>query len=212
LRGALFGLAALAVGLVSGCDGTASDAHRVTEIQELRSEIERQQRQLTSKDEQIRDQDRIIQELRDLGGERSLNRLVHVSRVELGSLSGGHDEDGDGVDESVRLYLRLRDQDGDLVKVAGSAHVRLFDLANPEGSQLVGEVELDPDQLRQTWHGRFLTYHYTITLPWAGGADRAAHPSITIHVRFTGLLTGRTCETQEVVEVRGAGPTTGGTP
>lgn len=197
---------------LGGCNGSASDAHRVTEIEELRSEIDRQQRQLTFQDEQIQDQARIIQELRGLDGERRLDRLVSVARIELGTLSGGHDQDGDGADESVRVYLQLLDQDGDTVKVAGSAQARLFDLANPEGSQLVGQVQLDPDQMRQAWYGRFLTYHYTIDVPWAGGAKHAAHEAITVHVRFSDLLTGRSFEAQQVVKVRGAGPLTETTP
>lgn len=181
----------------------------MTEIQHLEEQVAALQRKLVFKDEHIQDQSRIIQELRGLGGERTLDRLVSVARIELGSLSGGYDDDHDGVDEGVVVYLQLLDRDGDAIKATGSVQIRLYDLANPVGSQLMGEVSLGSEALRQHWYGRFMTYHYTVRVPWGGGAARAAHKSITVHARFSCLLSGQTSETQEVVDVSGTASPTG---
>ncbi|MBN2563855.1 MAG: hypothetical protein JXQ75_23315 [Phycisphaerae bacterium] len=186
----------------SGCGGGAPGL--VTENQELRDKVEAQQRLLVARDEQIQDQARHIQELQGLTGERSLDRLVHVARIELERLTGGYDDDRDGVDDGVVAYVRLIDQDGDTIKAAGSVRVRLLDLAKPPDSQLVGDVELGPEELRPAWYGRFLTSHYTIKVPWAHGAQRAEHKSITVLVRFTDLLTGQVFEAQQAVEVSGS--------
>ncbi len=181
----------------------------MTEIQHLEEQVAALQRKLVFEDEHIQDQSRIIQELRDLGGERTLDRLVYVARIKLGSLSGGYDDDHDGVDEGVVVYLQLLDRDGDAIKATGSVQIRLYDLANPIGSQLMGEVSLGSEVLRQHWYGRFMTHHYTVRVPWGVGVARAAHKSITVHARFSCLLTGRTSETQQVVDVSGTASPTG---
>ena len=206
------GLALLvrAVAPLGACNGPAeSGPGSLTQIQQLQDKIEGVQRRLVTKDDQIQAQAHLIRELQDLTGERTLDRLVHVSRIELDRLSGGVDDDGDGVDEGVKVYLYLVDQDGDKIKATGSVKVRLLDLANPPDSQLVGEVELSPEELRPMWFGRFLTSHYTIKVPWARGAKHAEHKTITLLVSFTDLLSGQSFETQKAVDVRGvarAGP------
>ena len=196
---------AVALGLSNlACIPDNTDTARVTEIQHLRDKLEAQQRVLVTKDEELNAQAASIQELQGLSDERAVERLVHVARVELASLTGGYDDDHDGVHECVKVYLRLVDQDGDTIKAAGSAHARLLDLAKPPETQLVGELKLGLDELRPLWYSRFSTGHYTLKVPWAGGAKRAEHKAITIHARFTDLLSGQTFETQQVVEVAGA--------
>ncbi len=188
------------------CNGPdVTDSNRLTQIQELEDENASLRRQLVAKDEAIGDQAQRIQALQGLQGERSVDSLIHVSNIEVHTLSGGYDDDHDGVDECVKVYLRLLDQDGEAIKAAGTVHIRLLDLANPPTSQLVGEVRLTADEMRPLWFGRFLTAHYTIRVPWADGAERAEHKSITVVARFTDLLTGQSFSTQAVVEVNGAG-------
>lgn len=192
-------LATLLLIFGAGCNGTVADP-RVTKIQQLEDRIAEQTRQLQKKDEEIAQQSRMIQELRVLNGEERLARLVRVDRIELERLSGGYDENRDGVDDGVVAYLRLRDEDGDTIKAAGSVVLEAYDLAAPQSEQLVARAELDADAVQAAWFGRFMTSHYTIKAPWIDGRV-PAHRRITISVRFTELLTGRTFETQHVGEV-----------
>jgi hypothetical protein len=189
--------------LIGGC--VDSPPGRITETQELRDKLEAQQRLVVARDEQIQQQAKIVQELQGLSGERTLDRLVHVQGIELATLSGGYDDNRDGIDEGVVAYLSLRDQEGDLIKATGSVHVRLLDLANPPEGQLIGETRLGPAELRPLWYGRGMTYHYTIKVLWLGGAGRAPHKTVTVLVSFTELLSGRTFDLQKAVEVTGAG-------
>lgn len=198
---------ALAIGMPNlACTPDDTDSTRITEIQQLRDKLEAQQRTLVAKDEEILAQSAHIQELQGLSGDRTLERLIHVNRVEFASLTGGYDDDRDGFHEGIIAYLRLIDQDGDTIKAAGSVHLRLLDLAKPPETQLVGELRLGPEELRKLWYGRFSTGHYTLKVPWAGGVKHAEHKAITIYARFTDLLTGRTFDVQQVAEVAGAGP------
>ncbi len=200
----------LTLALTVGCQDQAADS-RVTQVQQLQDKVEAQARLLVEKDAQLLATETEIQKLRQLEGDRALDRLVHVAKIELERLSGGYDDDKDGVDEGVVVYLVLKDQDGDTLKAAGNLDVRLVDLAMPEGRQVVGKLALDSQALRSHWFGRFLTSHYTVRIPWSGGLKRAPHKSITVLVRFTDLLSGRVFSTQKDVEVDGAvGPVVSG--
>ncbi len=196
-------LGALLAAAGPGCNGQDRADARVTQIQELRDKVEQQGRAIAQKDEQLAAQGRRIQELQGLTAEQSIENLVRVDRIEIERLSGGYDEDHDGVDEGVVVYLRLLDKEGDAIKAAGSANLQLLDLSRAEGPRTVGEVRLDPAALRPMWFGRLMTYHYTIRIPWSGGAARPSSKSVTVRVEFTELLSGKTFEAQAVVEVSG---------
>ncbi len=188
------------------CNDQDRSNPRITQVQELQDKAAAQAREIVEKEAAILVQAARIRELQNLKGKQSIDHLVHVAKIQLAQLSGGYDDDEDSVDEGVVAYLQLLDQDGDIIKATGSVCVRLYDLSKAEGQQLVGSVELDAAGLRPLWYGRFLTYHYSIKVPWADGAKRAEHESITLHVTFTDLLTGDVFKTQEVVKVRGATP------
>ncbi|MFH1420068.1 MAG: hypothetical protein ABII12_17475 [Planctomycetota bacterium] len=196
----------LALPMGAACNDQGRADPRITQIQELQDKAAAQARRIVEKDEAILAQAARIRELQNLEGARSIENLIHVTRIELAPLSGGYDDDGDSVDEGVVAYVRLLDQDGDVIKATGGVRVRLIDLSNPEGQQLVGGLALDAAGLKPLWFGRLLTSHYTIKVPWADGAKRAEHKSITVHVTFTDLLSGEVFETQKAVEVRGAMP------
>lgn len=200
------GLGLLGVLVGAGC-GSATQPGTATELQRLRDQIINLNQQLSARQEQVREQALRIQELQGLSGERTLDRLVHVRRIEMDRLSGGYDVDRDGVHEGVVVYLRLLDaeQGGDAVKAAGSVRVRLLDLARPPESQTIGEIHLSPEQLRPLWYGRFLTSHYAVRVPWAGRDARPTQKTITVLVYYTDLLTGQTFNIQGSVEVQGLG-------
>lgn len=192
-----------------GCGGTSAgtvqNADRITEVQRLKDENERLKTELAQKNDQLAVQAATLAELRGMTGDRSLDKIVHVDRLAIDPLSGGYDDDRDGVDEGVVVYLSLFDQFGGTMRAAGSASVTLLNLADPKDSKVVGEVNLTAEALGKMWYGAFLTSHYTIKIPWSGGAARPPSKDITVVVTFTDLLTGRVFSDQRAVGVTGFG-------
>lgn len=193
--------AVMAIGLAGCLPGQGADPH-ITQIQELEDKVQAQDRQLVQQRGQIAEQAREIQTLQGLGDEARLARLVHVDKITLESLSGGYDDDRNGIDEGAVAYLRLLDHDGDVIKAAGSAVMEVYDLAAAESERQVAYLELGPDELAATWFGRFMTSHYTLKAPWKSG-NGPAHKTLTIVVRFTELLTGKAFEAQLTAQVNG---------
>lgn len=194
--------ALLGSSLGSACRPAESGDPHIAQIQSLEDKSREQARQIAAKDAELENQQKVIQELRGLEGPRRLENLVRVGSIQIERLSGGYDDDGDGTHEGFVVYLRMQDQDGDVIKAAGSARVQLFDLS-PEGAgQIVGQAQLEPDALRQSWYGKLMTSHYTIKVPWTDG-KHPGNKSITAVVNFTELLTGRTFEAQHAAAVLG---------
>ena len=143
----------------------------------------------------------MIQELRGLGDDRLLDDFIHVERIEIERLSGGYDDDHDAADDGAVVYLRLYDQFGGTMRAAGSATVELFDLSRASAAQSVGRVDLSAKEMTPLWHGRFLTNHYSIKIPWTDGARGGGRRKLTAVVRFTDRFSGRILETEAVIEV-----------
>lgn len=205
-----FALAALIISAVAGgCNlnkPTLDDTARLTRIQQLEDQLAEKVRLLARRDAQLREQANIVQRLRRLDGDRGLDALIHVDRIEIERLSGGYDDNGDGIDEGVRVHLRLFDQHGETMRATGSVLVKLLDLAAPSGQRDMGRMELNPQQLNALWFGRFLTKHYTVKVPWPAGMGSPQHKQITTVVVFTDLLSGRSFDAQRVVDVSLAAP------
>lgn len=194
-------LVVLSLGL-AGCLPPETGDSRITEIQQLKEHIEAQNRELTQQKSQIAEQARQIQTLQGLSESDRLAQLVHVHKIRLQSLSGGYDDDRDGIDDGAVAYLQLLDVEGDVIKAAGSVVMEVYDLAAPDSERQVLMHQLGPEELAATWFGRFMTSHYTIKAPWPSGR-MPTHKSLTIVVRFTELLTGASFEVQQSVQVNG---------
>jgi hypothetical protein len=172
----------------------------------LRQEVRRLNQQITDKDHQLAAQRVTIEQLqtqvtqvRGLTPE-DLEKIYYPDEIEIASLSGGDDYDGQPGDDGVTVYLRPRDRDGDAVKVAGNIRVELYDLANPPDQNLIGVYSVPVGQASQHWYGKLATYHYTIRCPWQNGPP--AHDEITIRATFEDYLTQRMMTAQTVCKVK----------
>ncbi len=193
--------------LAGGCEATVSKAKfdRLNQqwLDALRdnSDLTRRNAQLH---ETIRRQNEQIVTLQALGDKR-LDKLFHVSSIEIGRHSGGVNTDGRVGDDVVKVYLQPIDQFGHVIKAAGEATVQLFDLAEPPPQNLIGEYHWPVDELGKQWAGGFVgSSQFTLTCPWPAGPP--AHDQITIRAVFVDYLTGRTFTAQKVVKISLAAP------
>jgi len=186
---------------LSSCNGVGA---RVAELEDKNQALERkvqeQNTKLESMQATIDQQKQQIDSLLRLGPGR-LEMLYHVNSVELDGLSGGYDADDKPGDDGIKVYLRPKDQDGDIVKAAGGLEIQLLDLANPPTQQVVAEFRWLPADARKLWYSKFLTNHYTLECPWPNGVP-PKHANITIRAIFHDILQGKRFETQKLVEVK----------
>jgi len=109
---------------------------------------------------------------------------------QLGTGTGGRDDDGIPGDEGLQVVMVPKDEDGTAVKIPGRASVLAYEITQ-EGLKLpIGKWEVTAEQLKKTWKSGLLGGGYTVPLQW----DRApTTPRIRVVVRFT-LQDGREYE------------------
>jgi len=187
--------------LVGGCgEMLRSDNSMRSELAELRTQNEQLQQQNIQQREQI---DRLQQQMTQLRGfdEDRLEHLVRAEKIDFGRFSRAYDDDKDGVDDGVVIYLLVRDRQGDVIKVAGEVEIELWDLAAEQGEQLLGEWRFDFEKLGQYWLGGPLTDHYKFKLPWQVG-KKPTHANLTVKLVFRDALEGKVFEVNKLIEAK----------
>ncbi len=194
-------LAGVAALLAAGCNTVPAEKFQGTqrELQAAREEVRRLQQQLAAEQQATRELQQQLASARGLD-EKALAMLPLPERIELDRRSGGYDADGRVGDDGIVLHIRPVDRDQHVVKAAGRLHVALFDLAAPEDRRLIAEYHFDEPTLREKWHGRLMTNHFTVRCPWPAGR-LPDHSEVTARVVFTEFLTGRPLVAQEVFRI-----------
>lgn len=184
--------------LVTGCRNDLSkqasvashdDAHQ---LQQLQAENQEQRRQLEA----------LNQRLENLSGFEAdrFNQLIQVNAIELGRYSGGYDDDKNGVDDGIKVYLVPRDRDGDVIKAAGKVYIELWDLELEKDQMLLGHWDFAPGDMRKQWLSGLRTNHYKLMLPWPENKV-PQHANLTLKLIFIDILTGKIFEVQKMYTV-----------
>lgn len=202
LPGGVQAAAVCALMALSGCDPTVG-GNGVSQSNDSEQKLAEANRIRAAQSDQLAEQARVIQQLRGMDASKRMEQLVHVDRVEIERLSGGYDDDKDGRDDGVVVYLRLLDADGDVIKATGSASVKLFDLSKGDGGQPVAQARWTAEQMRPLWYGKMMTSHYSLRVPLPNGISITPGTPLTATVEFTDLLTGGTFQAQKPCEVAG---------
>ncbi|MCH7702076.1 MAG: hypothetical protein IID37_10340 [Planctomycetes bacterium] len=203
LRAVMIWLGVGVVALIAGCPprSTGLPTKLKRELDQAQLEKQTLARRNQDLEETIKAQERRIQDL--MGFKPGTpDTLFAVVRIELATLTGGADFDGQPGDDGIVVYLRPLDADGHVIKAPGEITVKLVDNNGPGAPRLLGRVIDDPEELRRAWHGRFMTDHYTIKCPWYPNAPgKPQGPEVEIKVTFLDWRTGRSFTAHKVVEV-----------
>jgi hypothetical protein len=186
---------------VPACMSPGERAKLIQDNEALRRSVERLERDLAERDGTIAALHRQIEHLKDFGRDRPADLFAPV-KIEIASLSGGADYDGRAGDDGVTVYLRPRDKDGDVVKLPGRIKIQLLDNSDLSKPRLVGLYQFSaPDELRDSWYGKFGTQHYTLKCPFAPGTKLPDSRRLNLTVEFVDYLTGSTLTATEEVTI-----------
>ena len=197
----LLWLGGLLLAAVPACTSPGQRAKLVQENAALRREKQQLERTVAQNDGTIAALHKQIKYLKGFEPEQPADLFVPV-RIEIASLTGGADYDGEPGDDGVTVYLRPRDQDGHVVKAPGQIKIQLLDNTDLARPRLVGLYEFShPDELRKAWYGRFGTQHYTLKCPFPPGSRLPETRRLNVAVEFVDYLTGSTLTTSQEVTV-----------
>jgi len=186
--------------IIGGCEGLSSKQrdNQITS-QELSEQVKQLQQQLAQSQQHNA---RLAEQLENLLGfsQQRQQQLVHVYKIKFGRYTAPFDNENDGLDDGVTVYLQLLDQSGDKIKAAGEVELELWDLAEAEGKRRLGQWRYGLQEMPDYWRGRLLSYHYKFKLPWQAGYE-PRRSNITLICRFVDALTGKAFEVQKLIAV-----------
>jgi len=127
--------------------------------------------------------------------------LPTLTAIRFGRYSGALDTDGDGADDTLRLYLKTVDQRGRFMTAAGRALVQVAIIEPDQPPKLLGEATFPPDQFDAAYRSNFTGTHYTLEMPLPTPLPEKLG-DVTVKVHFTDAATGVTVTAQLPVPLR----------
>jgi len=91
---------------------------------------------------------------------------IPLRDVQLGSGTGGMDQDGRPGDEMLTVVVVPKDDDGTAVKVPGTVHIAAFEVSREGLKSPIGRWRITPAQLKKTWKSSLISSGYFIPLQW----------------------------------------------
>jgi hypothetical protein len=140
-----------------------------------------------------------------------LDQLYTAHGLWFGRATGGDDSDTSKPgDDGLKIAVTAVDEQGDVIKSAGSFKVEAFDLADPQ-NPLIGTWNFSAEQTRSMFYSHLTLYTFILRCPWQ---TVPRHSDLTVKVTFDDLLTGREfmAQRQVTVNVPPPSPTTAPTP
>jgi len=194
---AVFAGSLLAV--AAGCDSADRPdllKEQINSLKQEKTQLTRQIKQSGLENEKLKKQ---IQVLSGLPADAKLKNFYNLQRVKITGYTDFYDKDKDGLKEKLIVYIQPIDQDGDVVKAAGSVDVQLWNLNRPDGNALLGQWRVEPDELRKLWFATLITINYRLTFDVADKIEKLEGP-LTVKLTFTDHLSGKVFKEQKVIE------------
>ncbi|MHC4265296.1 MAG: hypothetical protein ACYSUK_05105 [Planctomycetota bacterium] len=200
MKATLFFSAAFAL-LLAGCgpDSKAYQSQLRNNIDSLKlenTELNRQIEQFQQQNEQLSKQNKT---LAGLAPQFQYNNLYSLQTVKVHKYTNLYDKDDNGSFEKLIVYIQPMDQNGDIVKAAGTVDVELWDLNKEEDNARLNQWQIPPDQLQQLWFTSIASTNYRLTFDLDEPIDNYDQP-LTVKVTFTDHLTGKIFQQQKVIE------------
>jgi len=183
----------------AGCQTTESTGSLRDKIKILTQEKAQLQQQLEQTQAQTEQLKKQVKTLSGLTPELRLENLYDLQNIKVGRYTDLYDKDKDGKKETLIVYLQPIDENGDVVKAAGSVDVQLWDLSRKADDTLLAQWQVGPEELRKLWFATIVTINYRLTFNVADKVSSFDNP-LTVKVTFTDYLTGKVFSKQKVIK------------
>lgn len=197
----LYVLAALAAVLLAGCDiGSA----RMSPLEMKARDLEREKAQVAGQLEQsqieLEQMKNQVRALAVLPPGRPKD-FYSLGAVTIGRFTGFYDKNEDGKRDKLVVYVQPVDRTGDTIKAAGVVSVQLWNLNNASDQVLLGQWQVQPEELFKLWFNTLASTAYRLTFDAPLTPEILAQP-LTVKATFTDALTGQVFTDQYVIQPR----------
>jgi hypothetical protein len=170
---------------------------KVQKIAQEKTELMRELQQTRAENEQLAEQ---IKALSHFPEDKTFNPY-QIERIKITRFTNFYDKNDDGKRETLIVYVQPIDEDGDVIKAAGTMDVQLWNLNNLNGQAMLSEWQIDPNDLRHLWYDTLVSANYRLTFDAPENLDVLVDP-LTVKVTFTDYLTGEIFRDQYAIDPR----------
>jgi hypothetical protein len=170
-----------------------------SQIEKLKTQNSDLAGQLQQSQKQIEQLEKQIQALRNFGPDFKPEDIYNLQKINITRYTNLYDNDEDGKKETLLVYIQPMDEFGDVVKATGLVEVQLWDLDKKDGPPLLGQWKITPPELKKLWFATLITVNYRLSFNVASLVEKFDH-SLTVKVKFTDYLSGKTFEEQKVIK------------
>ncbi len=183
---------------LAGCqkEKTENASSQIEKLKTQNSDLAVRLQQSQKESEQLKKQ---IQALRNFGENFKPEDIYNLQKINITRYTNLYDNDDDGKKETLLVYIQPMDEYGDVVKATGLVEVQLWDLDRKEGQPLLGQWRVSPAELKKLWFATLITVNYRLSFSIAALVEKFDH-SLTVKVKFTDYLSGKTFEEQKVIK------------
>jgi len=186
--------------LAAGCENADSKkpslADQIEKLKQDKTQLQNQIEQSGAENEQLNQRIQVLSSLPE--GVKPEN-IYSVHEIKITRYTNLYDKDKDGRKETLIVYIQPVDQDGDVIKAAGTVDVELWDLNKEDGHAQLGKWHITANELRKLWFKTLLAVNYRLTLDVGGKVENFKDP-LTVKVTFTDQLSGRVFKEQKVIK------------
>jgi hypothetical protein len=161
---------------------------------ELKSKVET----LAKENEQLKQQ---VETLSKLPGDKRAEAVYNLDKIRIGNYTNIFDENKDGKQRQLKVYIEPVDDAGDAIKAAGTVNIQLWTLGKAGKDALVGEWTIEPNELKKTWFSTMMQTGYRFVFDIAAIEPKLDVKSgLTVRVTFTDYLSGKTFSEQKAIK------------
>ena len=186
--------------LVTGCKtaGTKklAPADQIDRLTLRETQLEGEIKQLKAENEELKKQ---IEVLSGVNPEERGKNIYDLQKVNISRYTDFYDKDKDGKKEKLIVYVQPIDEEGDIVKVAGTVDIQLWDLNKADGEAQLAQWRVEPAELKKLWFAALMSTYYRLTFDIADIVQDFKEP-LTVKLTFTDYLTGKVFKDQKVIE------------
>ena len=187
--------------LVAGCQKPNESAGLTVQIEQLTRQKEQLQEQIDQSKTENKKLKEQVQVLSGLSEDVKLEIVYSIQRIKIGRLSGFFDKDKDGKREKMIVYVTPVDEDGDGIKATGAVNVQLWDLNKANGEAMLGEWDVEPDELKKVWFKTLVAVNYRLAFD-IPDTVKSFDEQLTVRLTFTDYLSGKVFKDQKVIKPR----------
>jgi hypothetical protein len=174
-----------------------------TQLRNTVDSLKLENTELTRQVEKLQEQNKqLTQQNKTLAGidpQFRFENLYNLKNVKIHKYTNLYDKNEDGTFEKLIVYIQPMDEQGDIVKAAGTVDIQLWDLNKEDSEAKLGQWQISPDQLQKLWFATLVTINYRLTFDLDEPIDNYDQP-LTVIVSFADHLTGKTFQQQKTIE------------